>query len=361
MSNVENNRIASLGNARLRDSIELRHGQIGGHTVTVGGGDDRPTRGTRALNAIGNFFHGIGAALTSLKDRISNAWHDYQANRAETARVKEFNAVKTGLLETLPPGVQIDAQGVISGSFTTNSYPIDDKGLGAKSGQAFARSLEDSAVSMLTPKIVEGEQIALTQIHGIDVSNQAVSDFWRMDMTIDHGGGAYRTRADATEGQHERNAAVVDELRQFTGNDNATSVLSTVLTQNLSRPLLECFCDANGDRRDYAINQGKLGEQMYRGVDGVERMINPPGIGDMKLEVSRDNNGNFVVEAKWDYYLDGTGRGFSKKPFEGMDGSMMKAETSMTIVIDSASASNGVLQVLGDVTVNVDFAGHMKT
>ena len=132
------------------------------------------------------------------------------------------------------------------------------------------------------------------------------------------------------------------------------------MTQNLSRMFIESFRDENGDRMAFTLDQGKEGTKLFRETDGEESMVKPGGIGSMPISLTRDENGDYKLEAKWDMFLAGTGRGFEKQPFPGMDGSMLKAEAKMTFTIDAQAASEGRLEVRtnGD-PVSVSFEGRM--
>jgi hypothetical protein len=352
----------TIGLQRTTGTEGARQGVLGGHDVTVGQGAKPPSLLSRAATAIGDFFKSIGSAFTSLADRISTAYQDFKAERAEASRLREFNATRDQLLDQLPTGVTIDQQGNLGGSYQAQGFPTDPM-LGVNSGKTFAQAMQDGATAELQPKTHSGKTTPVPVYAGIPIAHQAANDFYRMDMAFGSGPGNFDVRRDVTmKGEGARNGAIVQGLRAFTGSDNATTILSSVLTQNLSRPILECFANPDGSRQPMSIEQGKVGGPFQvRDQNGTLQDVEPSGIGGMQVSVDRDQNGNFEVTGHWEMFLRGAGRASDTTPFQGMDGALVRADGRITFTVDAQAAAQGNLVFVTNPSVNVDFSGKMAS
>ena len=365
MSHIDFNRfgtIQTISSTGSLGSVGATEGQLGGHDIELGTQAKSPSRLSEAASAIKSFFSKIGNTVLSLPGRIMTAYQDYKAERAEQARVREFNSTRDRLLEQLPPGVTVDDQGNVSGTFTATKFPVGTA-LGNNSDKTFSRSITDGSVIELSAKKTATAIVQPPVYGGIQIAHQANNDFYRMDMQFGSGAGNFDVRRDVqVKGEGARTQQIVQGLRDFTGSDNATTVLSTVMTQNLSRPLLECFPHPDGSFKPMSIEQGKMGGPFHvRDAQGVLQEVKPAGIGALKVSLDRDQNGNFTVSGTWEYFLRGEGRASETTLFAGMDGALVKCNGSITLTIDAAAAAQGRLSFLETPTVEVAFSGRMKT
>lgn len=337
-------------------TIGRREARFGDHTIDVGDKAKTPSLLSRAGTTIKNFFSMIGNGFSSLVDKISTSYKEYKAER-------EFNAERSALSKQLPEGVTVGQDGSISGTYTSTGYPTDPVLLGANSGKTFGQTMLDNVNKELTPKD-NGKVVTPVPVYGgIPIAFQAANDFYRMDMSFGTGQGNFDVRRDVqSKGEHERNREVTLGLRAFTGTDQATTVLSTVLTQNLSRPLLECFANEDGSRKPMSIEQGKIGGPFHvRAPDGQLVECEPGGIGNLKVELTRDQNGNFEVKGSWTMFLRGEGRASDQTLFHGMNGALIEAHGEISFTVDQQYADNGQLRFSSDPVVNVHFSGQMET
>jgi hypothetical protein len=332
-----------------------RHGQIGDHRVALGTGAKTPSRASEAGKAIAGFFRSVGTGIKSFFGKIATAYKDYKADR-------EFTATRTKLESQLPAGITVDKEGNVGGTFVTSNFPTSPS-LGNNSGKSFAQTMQSGSVSELTDKVAGKKTTEVPTYDGIRIAHQAKSDFYRMDMSFGTGQGNFDVRRDVNvKGEDERNRQVVQGLRAFTGSDNATSILSTVLTQNLSRPILECFSHSDGSRKEMAVEQGKIGGPFHvRDQNGTLQQVEPGGIGNLKVSVEHGPNGDYKVTGHWEMFLRGEGRGFDVTDFHGMDGALIRADGQITMLIDAHQADNGVLAFVTPPTVNVDLSGKMSS
>lgn len=332
-----------------------RENRIGDHAIEVGDNPKTPSLLSRAGNAIKSFFSMIGNGFLSLVDKISTKYQEYKADR-------EFKAERSALREQLPDGITVSDDGAISGTYTANKYPTDPVSLGVNSGKTFGQTMLDNETKELTPKD-NGRVVTPVPVYGgIPIGFQAANDFYRMDMTFGSGQGNFDVRRDVqSEGEHDRNLEVVQGLRAFTGSDQATTILSTVLTQNLSRPLLECFANDDGSRKPMSIEQGKMGGPFHvRAPDGQLVECEPGGIGDLKVELTRDQNGNYEVKGSWTMFLRGEGRASDQTLFHGMNGALIEARGEITFTLDQQYVDHGQLRFSSDPVVNIHFSGQME-
>ena len=278
-----------------------------------------------------------------------------------------FQATKSELLAAMPPGMKINDHGVISGSYTGTNYGVDVAKLQEKSGRSFGDTMVDASVTELTPKTKmektdEGEVLKTLpqpEYSGVKISHQAEKDFYRMDLTVHQDDGTFRTREDHEKAETTRTNTVVTQLLNFTGDETAVGILSTVLNQNLSRPILDGLTDQYGNRAEYVIDQGKMGDAQFRRDDGQLEAVRGSGIGALKLDLSKDVDGNFEVTGSWQMLFSQLGRGFDKSPIPGMDGAVIKGDSQMKFTIDAEQAKAGKLVFVHPPVVNVDFSGKM--
>lgn len=332
-----------------------REARIGNHRAEIGETAKTPSPLSRAETKIKNFFSSIGHGMASLVDKISTRYEEYKADR-------EFKADVKALRGQMPEGITVDKGGAISGNYTANGFPTDPS-LGANSGKTFGQGMLDNFDKEVSPKN-NGKVVTPVPVYGgIPIGFQAQNDFYRMDMTFGTGNGNFDIRRDVqSKGEHERNAEVTQGLRAFTGTDEATTVLSTVLTQNLARPLLECFAHKDGSQHKMSIEQGKIGGPFHvRAPDGQLVECEPGGIGGLKIEVNKDQNGDFQVKGSWTYYLRGEGRASDTTPFHGMNGALVEAHGEINFTVDKQYADHGQLRFLQDPVVNVTLTGQMET
>ncbi|WP_062018103.1 hypothetical protein [Aureimonas sp. AU4] len=358
-------------------------GSVNGMRVEVGEGARQPSRAGETLNAVKNFFKdlrsGFHDAFATLKDKVRTAYQDFQGWRAaggggagaaqqaqapanvqavQAPPVQTFDEKRTALLDVLPSGVAINDQGVVSGSHVAHAFP-NDPAIGPQAGKTIKDVLENSGRAQLAPTDPKtGQPASLPVIGGIPVGGQAVKDLYRLDITIGSGTGAYKSSQDATT-NGERNKSVVANLRNFTGSDQATTVLTSVINQQFSRVFTDSWSKADGSRSVCQIEQGKTGPVDYRAADDSVSSITPGGIGTAPINITLTPNNDFKIEINWDMYYSAAGRGFNKTEFPGMDGSVMKAGGHVEFVVDGAAARAGRLDLTVTQPATITFEGKM--
>lgn len=385
MSKISNQggNVGQIDSMRGAQGVERANvGSVNGMRVEVGEGARQPSRAGETLNAVKNFFKdlrsGFHDAFATLKDKVRTAYQDFQGWRAaggggagaaqqaqapanvqavQAPPVQTFDEKRAALLEGLPSGVAIDNQGVISGSHVVQAFPNDPL-LGSQAGQSLDDTLEETGNSQLNPVNKQGQPVSLATIAGIPVSSQSVKDFYRLDLTLGTGNGAYKSASDPTT-NNDRNESVVRNLKTFTGSDEAVTVLSSVVNQQFSRLFTDSWSKSDGSRSVCQVEQGKLGPVNYRAPDGSESMVQPGGIGTAPVHITQTQNGDFKVEISWDMYYSGLGRGHGKTDFPGMDGSVMKASGHIEFVVDGAAARAGQLDVTVTQPATITFEGKM--
>lgn len=349
-----------------------RHGQIGGNQVEVGDGARAQHRSPagRALDAFVGFFKALGSAIadvfTSLKNMFSapanqqaaiNPNGDIQALPSGQPRTLEQN--KALLSNLLPPGITISDAGVIGGVITTDCFGKSDS-LGKNSEKSFVDVLTGQVETELVPKGTKEKPTENPVVCDIMIGHQASVDFYRLDFTFGSGEGAFKTRSDTEKNTSLRTEHAVLALREFTGSDIATTTLSAVLTQNLSRFFTDSCKDDNGDRMGFQIEQGKAGAKPFRETDGADTMATGNGIGKMPISLTRDENGDYKLNASWDMFVGASRTGTTNIEFPGMGGSMIKCTSEMEFTIDAKAADLGqlVIRTNGD-PVSISFSGRM--
>ncbi|RZL94724.1 MAG: hypothetical protein EOP82_04305 [Variovorax sp.] len=174
------------------------------------------TKGTRKLNIRAEIEARRSANIKGQPKRLR-----FAASKLRQALEK----IKT----RLPGGVPMDDRGNLAGQQIIVNIPVYEEGQLAHwaphAGKPFASALNELRIETL--------RIAKATIGGLKVANMATRDFYRFDYEIPVSGGTFRSMELLTTVEAERNLEVAKALQTFTGNANATFVLSSILTQRI--------------------------------------------------------------------------------------------------------------------------------
>lgn len=129
----------------------------------------------------------------------------------------------------------------------------------------------------------------------IPINNKALADLPRMNFQFDVNGSQYNSKTlDANSS--------VGQLRQFSGSDKATTVLSGVMGQYPLREVVTSFEGENGKAvllKPIPNHYGKAEVHLPNGQ--VETFDKPGQIGEAKISMSKLPNGDFKVDVDWEY------------------------------------------------------------
>ncbi len=189
------------------------------------------------------------------------------------------------------------------------------------------------------------------QVGGQWICDKFKADAPRMQMTIPLANGNFNT-------QGQDIATTVANLRTFAGNDNAVSVLTSVMHQNLLAPLHMNMSTANQaavnfkfpnshDEVTVTTAQGKITERAKQ-------------YGNCEWTLSKTAQGDFQIQIDWPLYAIGLktqGREIDFQ-FPETNGAIRAMHTT-TWVIDANAAAQGnlVLNITNPLTI--DFEGQL--
>lgn len=375
MSNIDFNRpvsVHTISTGADPGKVGVTEGRLGGHEVSLGTQAKSPSRLSEAASAIKGFFSTIGNKILNLTGRISSALQELKTELGEQLRTLAFDSNRAALQKQLPPGVQVDDSGNLSGTLTTTKYPADPK-LGDRSGMTFSEEMATRSNVVLYAireglplvSMKDGNRVNkfMPMHNGEKITSLAARDFPRMEFQIGSGENNFDSSRDVkAKPPREKTSAVVEGLLDFTGSSLATSTLSTVLNRKLARPILESLTNPKGEHRPLSIEQGRSSGPFHmRNAEGELQRVDPGGIEGLRIGVDLDHNGDYTVTGSLDLFIRGEARGRGHKSFAGMDGALVKGEGTISFTIDAAAAKRGHLVFLTEPTVSVAFSGRMKS
>ncbi|MES2598303.1 MAG: hypothetical protein V4662_23415 [Verrucomicrobiota bacterium] len=255
------------------------------------------------------------------------------------------------LQEKMPSGVTIQDNGVVSGTSTISQVPDVAPNLAEIQGMSIGDGVKAIMSDALKPE-------RLTDLGGQKVITQAPKDFFRMDLEMPTSQGTFKTRDDPETGEAERNLTVVQNLRDYAGSDNATTVLSSVLVQTTLRPFHDSIATEGGDQA--LLTFAAKREGTYKDDQGVSHDLGLlTNYGGAKLKLDKMENGDFRVKVSWTMYPDHVGRGFAKESMPLSEGGVLKSEFSIEMVVDKAAADRGELVLTCPTDPTVTFSGKL--
>lgn len=254
------------------------------------------------------------------------------------------------LREKMPSGVTIQDNGVVSGTHTISRVPDVAPNLAEIQGMSISDGVESLMSDTLRPE-------RLTDLGGQKVITQAPKDFFRMDLEIPTSQGVFINRDNPETGESERNVTVVENLRDYAGSDNATTVLSSVLVQTTLRPFHDAISNDSGQT---LLTFAAKREGYYKDDQGVSHDLGLlTNYGGAKMKLDKLENGDFRVKVSWTMYPDHVGRGFGKETMPLSEDCVLKSEFSIEMVVDKEAADRGELILTCPTDPTVTFSGKM--
>ncbi len=308
---------------------------------------------SKAAGAVANFFtETLPNAFKSLGSRTAEQAVAPTQARDVRATVEDpkptIDGFSSGLL---PDGVKIGADGALSGSVVLTKTSAN--------GREWAGSI-DKAMSDTVQRMIDKPETVTVDGHDIPMGGKSSADLPRMDVTFTGGFN--------TQGKPIKETA--QEMRAFTGSDNATKVLSGAINQYMLRPME--VMPTSGDKivtfRTASTQMSKTDTTYitnYKHVDseGVEHTLGkkPSQYGAAKFEVTKDAQGDFHVKVDWDMYVSGfrSQEGMNEAPLGGRD-HLMKLNMQTEYVISKEAADRGELDFRLEIPPTVTFSGKLQ-
>ena len=139
-------------------------------------------------------------------------------------------------------------------------------------------------------------------IDGVDVSTKAVADWPRSNINFVDGDRTHNTTN--TGGPDEAPAKVAESVafaREFTGSDEATKVLSSVVHQYGWRDLSSKMVNDDGQVVRLTLAPKEYAFANVHGSDGVRQVDNPgKQVGGAEYTVTKTESGDFKVAIDWE-------------------------------------------------------------
>lgn len=142
-----------------------------------------------------------------------------------------------------------------------------------------------------------------TMLGDVHVAEKAKGDWHRMHITIDSGDG----QPFNMEGVNEDNKDALEadcakSLHTLTGSDNATVVVSSMIHQYGWRDVVHQFASADGEKFvDLRATPKGYGDVQVDTGQGLETFVRPGQIGDAQYTVTKNGDGDFVIDVDWTY------------------------------------------------------------
>ena len=269
-------------------------------------------------------------------------------------RERPSNGLWRNVQTHAPNGVTVATNGDLSGQQVITKVPRNCTGQMMDSvGKEIVDVLSDAKRMALKNQREKTEQrIAggLQNIGGHLIEKQAASDFYRLAFEIPgKDGKVFKSSEDKATGQVARNLNVANALREFTGSDEATTVLSAMMTQTALSPLLGCLSTADGE----AVNHIRWASKMNT-ADRVMTMVNSNGakvqvdaglLGAAKWKLSKDPNGDFRISVDWQAYGEAADNPDAKSKLPLHENGVIGAHFKVDFVINGNKAHSGELSL----------------
>jgi hypothetical protein len=155
------------------------------------------------------------------------------------------------------------------------------------------------------------------------------------------------------------NLAVMNALYDLTGNENATTVLTSVVNQNFLRFATDSLSNPDGSPIVWQPTGANSTGLVFNALDGSgPQPVDPPGLGGSPVQLSLTPGGNYKVEVELPVYYSHDGRGFEKQDFPGMDGSCILGTARLSFEVDAGQAALGQV-VIHNATLSQQIDGRM--
>ena len=306
-------------------------------------------------------------AVLSKKAYEHPAHYRQAAVDALMAHVRESN--RRNVQSHAPGGVTVAANGDLSGEHTIIKVPRNCTGQMMDSvGKEIVDVLSDAKRLALKRQREKTEQNAaggLQSIGGHLIEKQAASDFYRLDFEIPgKDGKVFKSSEDEATAQAARNLNVANALREFTGSDEATTVLSAMMTQTSLSPLLGCLSTSDGEAMNHIRWASKMNtaDRVMTVVkrNGEKVQVDTGVLGAARWKLSKDPNGDFRISVDWQAYGMAADTEDAKSKLPLHENGVIGAHFKIDFVINGTKARSGELSLTIPGGTKATFSGRVK-
>lgn len=250
---------------------------------------------------------------------------------ALSVREKWGNGLLAGELKglaLLPTSATVDNQRYFSGTQTVNVVPATEKMPDLKrfEGKSIDEFMNETANIVL-------QKSEKKEYFSEPVPTQANRDLYRFKYTIPQNDGSIfdSTKISADfDAQDARNKCIFAALQDFTGNEKATVVLSSILTQNTIILLPYMLSSSLIPAKNTELLEGKNKVMISGQEDNILKTL--PAMGAANWALSKEG-GNFKVSIDWITYLSNR-----DGPLQLAEGNLVQARITMELLVDAAEA-----------------------
>jgi hypothetical protein len=271
---------------------------------------------------------------------------------------KEIQTVR----RALPCGATMDGTGNLTGRHTFDYVPKFREEQMANWKRFTDKSIE-FAFNIAKQDAVAKAKGKVKCFDGSDLKlgNTAQGDFPRLNFEIPVFGDIFQSSQIREKSEVERHEIIANTLQAFTGDKNATLVLSTILSQDTLIPLLNCIADADGNYISHfkmlsAMNQGKFGEKPYIQRHDELEQIKALGLGGCKWRLAHDAN-DFKISIDWPIYM------FAEEGHEHLlplnEGSVVGIRLQADIIVDGSKARRGEVHLEIPGGLRAEYSGRL--
>ncbi len=289
----------------------------------------------------GNAGLALGVVLSNVQTQLPHGElrGDALRNLVDQAAVAINDSQRDQLLATvpqrqdLPLGMNVTAQGVISGQATLTTTALGNQ------------------VVQLDSALTQTAQGFLGQtktVGGVVITTKANDDMVRMNLDIPgYGKTMGPPGGDGTPEMIQKMDDNALALRQFAGSDNATTVLSSCCSQYLLRRFESALDNVNGDKQSLVLaNRGNPVDFTHIDQNGQSHNVGlPTQYSAADFQLGTYPNGDFRITISWDLYATGFRNATPPSVPQVVmpDNQLMKTNIQAEIRIDKTQADLGNL------------------
>lgn len=255
----------------------------------------------------------------------------------------------------MPSGVNVGQDGEVTGTIQITTVPNNTSTLIGDAG----RPVKD-VYTQKGENALQGSLVTIDNLDDLDdqqITSQAEKDLYRLDLEIPVSAeNVYKSTDDKEEDPKTRNKTIVRNLRDFSGSDEATTVLSSILTQSSLRVFHDSLPKPDGSESLLTFGANRQGSVKMPDGSIIDLGV-LKNYGGAKLSLSKNDQGNFQLDINWTMYPTETGRGYGKEPLPLHEGGTLMAKFDISITIDSVEARRGNLAIDFPKPPSVTFSG----
>lgn len=290
----------------------------------------------------------------------------FEAKAAAKAEAKKAKQIQT-MLAHLPAGVVLDDNGNLSGTGEFTQVPLGMMDAGtAHYGMPFDTFANIKLASLLKSKVTpifdkeKPDELNTRQ----ETTRQAMHDMWRHDIEIVNNQVSFKL-PDSNKNDRDRTVLLLNSLRELTGSDKATTVLTAMLTQSVPTLFHIGLASPDGNalkslRLLHSKNSFNVTKTLVKNSDPSQEIKQEikqvQGLGATKFQVRREG-GHFYVSTKLTAYYDATPD--AEHILRLRKNEVISIRTTATFKIDGAAAEDGKLEFSIPTGIKNSFEGRL--